>query len=49
MKRYLIQMVIETDSHPRKWITETIASNLYENEDIVEYDISEIEDDKRIL
>lgn len=45
MKRYLIQMVIETDSHPRKWIFEAVSSNFYENEEIVEYDITEVEDD----
>tara|TARA_B100001778_G_C18234755_1_gene470522 strand:- start:14 stop:151 length:138 start_codon:yes stop_codon:yes gene_type:complete len=45
MKRYLIQMVIETDSHPRKWISEAISPNLHDDEDIVEYDITEVEDD----
>ena len=41
MKRYLIQMVIETDSNQRKWISEAISLNLHHDEDIVEYDITE--------
>ena len=45
MKCYLIQIVIETDSYPRKWISEAIDAGLHDNEDIVEYDITEVEDD----
>ena len=45
MKRYLIQIVIETDSHPRKWICEAIVPNFQDDEHIVEYDITEVEDD----
>ncbi len=41
MKRHRIELVIETDSHPRKWITEALAPNLHDDEDIVEYHIEE--------
>ena len=44
MKRYRIELVIETDSHPRKWITEALAPNLHEDEDIVEYNIELLDD-----
>ncbi len=45
MKRYRVQFVIETDSHPRKWITEALYPNLHEDEDIIEYDIEEVKNE----
>ena len=43
MNRYKVTIVIETESHPRKWILETLEQGLYEpNESITEYDIEEL-------
>ena len=36
---------IQTESHPRKWISEALAPNLHDDEDILEYDIELVEDD----
>ena len=44
--KYKVEMVIEViGRHPRKWITETIAEQLYDGEDILECNIVKIDDD----
>ena len=45
MKKYRVTFVIETESHPRKWVTEAVAQGLYDHEDVLEYDIELVEDD----
>ena len=45
MPKYKIEMIVDiNEGHPRKWIPETIAEQLNEGEDILEWDIKEIED-----
>ena len=45
MNRYKVTFVIETESHPRKWISETLEQGLYANESITEYDIEYLTDE----
>ena len=45
MKKYRVTFVIQTESHPRKWISEALAPNLHDDEEIIEYDIELVEDD----
>ena len=46
MNKYKVEMIIEVnEGHPRKWIPETIAMSLEDGEDILEYNIEEIEND----
>ena len=46
MSKYRVEMIIEVnEGHPRKWIPESIAEQLNEGEDILEWDIKEIEDE----
>jgi len=47
MNKYKVTFVIQTDSHPRKWISEALAPNLHDDEDILEYDIQLIENDRQ--
>ena len=44
MKKYRVTFIIQTESHPRKWLPEAIDMGLYDDEDILEYDIELIED-----
>ena len=52
MRKFKVEMIIEVNEdaqgfigHPRKWIPESIAEQLNEGEDILEWDIKEIEDE----
>ena len=45
MKKYRVTFVIQTESHPRKWISEAVDQGLYDDEDILEYDIELVEDE----
>jgi len=49
MSKYKVEMIVEvTDGHPRKWLPESIAEQLNEGEDILEWDITEIEDESEL-
>ena len=45
MSKYKIEMIIEVEGHPRKWLAESIAEQLHQGEDILEYSIKEIENE----
>jgi hypothetical protein len=48
MTKYKVEMILElTDyaGHPRKWLAESIAEQLNDGEDILEWNIEEIEDE----
>ena len=45
MSKYKIEMIVEVNGHPRKWIPETVAMSLEDGEDILEWDIKEIDDE----
>ena len=45
MKKYRVTFVIQTESHPRKWVSEAVEQCLNDDEDIIEYDIELLEDD----
>jgi hypothetical protein len=50
MRKYKVEMIIEvTDyaGHPRKWIPESIAEQLNDGEDILEWNIEETEAEAR--
>ena len=48
-KDVTVEMIVEvTDGHPRKWLPESIAEQLNEGEDILEWDITEIEDESEL-
>lgn len=43
MAFYKVTMVLESDSHPRKWVADAIWTNLNDGEDILEIDCEELE------
>ncbi len=44
MSKYKVEMIVEVkEGHPRKWLPETIAEQLSDGEDILEWDIKELE------
>ena len=45
MNKYKIEMIIEVEGNPRKWLAESIAEQLNVGEDILEWDIKEVEDE----
>jgi hypothetical protein len=47
--RYKITLVLNTDTHPRKWISDVINGNLNEEEELVEWETEEVidTDDRR--
>ena len=48
MTKYKVEVILElTDyaGHPRKWLPESIAEQLNDGEDILEWNIEEIEDE----
>ena len=46
MRKFKVEMVIEVNAgHPRKWLPESIAEQLNDGEDILEWNIEEIEDE----
>ena len=44
MSKYKIEMIVEVNGHPRKWIPETVAMSLEDGENILEWSIEEVED-----
>ena len=42
IKTYAVTMHIQCESHPRKWLMETIAMALEPGEDITDYEITEV-------
>jgi hypothetical protein len=45
MSKYKIEMIVEVNGHPRKWIPETVAMSLEDGEDILKWSIEEVEDE----
>ena len=46
MSKYKVEMIVEVkEGHPRKWLPETVAGQLSDGEDILEWDIKEVEDE----
>jgi len=45
--KYKVTLILEADSHPRKWLPETIWEALEDGEDILDYRIEQVteEDD----
>ena len=39
--RYKITLVVDTDTHPRKWIADVINGNLNDKEELVEWETEE--------
>ena len=49
MSKYKVEMIVEIkEGHPRKWIPETIEMGLEDGEEILEWDITEIEDESEL-
>ena len=45
MTTYKVTLIIKIDGgHPRKWLPETITDSLEPEEDLLEYNIEELED-----
>ena len=44
-KRYKITLVVDSNSHPRKWIADVINGNLNEDEEFVDWEIEDVSDD----
>ena len=40
---YKIQLILKTDTHPRKWLLETIDQVLTKDEDILEWEIQPLD------
>jgi len=46
--KYKVEMTVEVkEGHPRKWIPESIAEQLSEGEDILEWNITEVEENPK--
>ncbi len=45
MSKYKVTLYLEANTHPRKWIQETIWDVLDGGEDILDYDIEQYEED----
>ena len=46
--KYKVEMIVEiNEGHPRKWIPESIEEQLTEGEDILEWSITEVEEDPK--
>ena len=43
MSEYRVHLAIKSDSHPRKWLIETINEALNDGEDILEWEIELME------
>ena len=49
MSKYRVEMIVEIkEGHPRKWIPETIEMGLEDGEEILEWDITEIENESEL-
>lgn len=49
MSKYKVEMIVEVnEGHPRKWIPETIEMGLEDGEEILEWDITEIENESEL-
>jgi hypothetical protein len=44
-KRYKITLVVDSNSHPRKWIADVINGNLNEDEELVDWEIENVSDE----
>jgi hypothetical protein len=43
---YKVELIVKVnEGHPRKWIIDAITDQLNDGEDVLEWDITEIEDD----
>jgi hypothetical protein len=47
--RYKITLVVDTHSHPRKWIADVINANLSGDEELVEWETEEVSNDFELL
>ena len=45
METYQVTLTIKSETHPRKWIAETIEEVLNPGEDIVDYEIIPVQQD----
>ena len=43
METYQVTLTIKSETHPRKWIAETISEVLNPGEDIIDYEITPIQ------
>ena len=48
-KRYKITLVVDTDTHPRKWIADVINDNLNDKGELVEWETEEVSNDFELL
>ena len=44
MTNYKVTLVIKANTHPRKWLAESIEQALENDEDILEYEIVEVDE-----
>jgi len=45
MPKYKVEMIVEViEGHPRKWIADTVQMALEDGEDVLEWNVEEIED-----
>ena len=42
INRYKITLVVDSDSHPRKWIADVMNENLHEDEELIDWEIVEL-------
>jgi hypothetical protein len=49
IKRYKITLVVDTDTHPRKWIADVINGNLNDKGELVEWETEEVSNDFELL
>ena len=48
-KRYKITLVVDADTHPRKWIADVINGNLDKNEELVDWETEEVSNNFELL
>ena len=49
IKRYKITLVVDADTHPRKWIADVINGNLNDKEELVDWETEEVSDNFELL
>ena len=49
INRYKITLVVDADTHPRKWIADVINGNLDKNEELVDWETEEVSDNFELL
>ena len=47
--KYKVTLYLEANTHPRKWVPETIWEALDDGEDILDYRIEQYEEDKEFI